>query len=187
MVQSIPGSIPVPWLEKKDKPGYSRHRQMEPEVRNIIARVHDLFKGRTVTLSVAESCTGGLISHYLTVLPGASAFFTLGIVSYSEQVKKDILGISAETIQRHGVVSEEVAREMAERVRLLSKSDYAVSSTGNIGPGVLEGKSMGLVYVAASKEGRTVSLKVLLQGKRETNKEDAALAALRLLIKLVEE
>ncbi len=159
---------------------------MEQEAFESINRVHEIFKNRGLTLSVAESCTGGLISHYLTTLPGASAFFFAGIVSYTEEAKKSILGISDETVSNHGVVSEETAREMAEKVRMLAKTDYSISTTGNLGPDVLEGKEKGLVYLAASKEGMIISRDLKLRGDRNDNKEEASISALRLLIELVE-
>jgi len=159
---------------------------MKPEIFEAIKKVHELFKKKGLTLSVAESCTGGLISHYLTTLPGASSFFAGGVISYSEDIKKNILGISSEIISRYGVISEETAREMAERVCSLTKTDCSLSITGNLGPDVLEGKEQGLIYVAASKKGKIVSQKLRLKGDREANKEEASLSALRLLIEMVE-
>ena len=159
---------------------------MKQELLKAIKKVHKIFKKKGLTLSVAESCTGGLISHYITTLSGASAFFVAGIVSYSEDAKKTLLGVSSKTIQHYGVVSEETAREMAEKVRLLTKTDYSISTTGNLGPDVLEGKKQWLVYIAASKDGKTISKKLQLKGDREANKEEASLSALRFLVKLVE-
>lgn len=155
---------------------------MRPEIEETVKKVHELFRNRGLTLSVAESCTGGLVSHYVTNLPGASGFFISGIVAYSAEIKKDILGVSPETLNRYGVVSAETAREMAEKTRLLTGTDCAVSTTGNLGPGVLEGKEKGIVYIAAGREGKTVSKELRLKGNREGNKEEAALAALKLLI-----
>lgn len=167
---------------------------MKLEILEVIEKVHNIFKKKRLTLSVAESCTGGLISHYLTTLPGASTFFVAGIISYSEDVKKSILGISPDIIQRFGVVSEETAREMAKKVRLLTKTDCSLSTTGILGPDVpvcrtgrLEGKEQGLIYLAASKEGKTLTQELRLKGNRETNKEEASLSALKLLIELVEQ
>jgi len=159
---------------------------MKKEGLEVIKKVHEIFKDRGLALSVAESCTGGLISHYLTTLPGASTFFKAGVVAYSGETKKRMLGVSHETIQKHGVVSKETAQEMAEKVRLLIKTDYSISTTGNLGPDTLEGKEQGLIYIAASKEGKTVSQKLQLTGDRETNKDEASLSALRLLIEFVE-
>ena len=160
---------------------------MDRKILEVIYNVHELFKKKGLTLSVAESCTGGLISHLLTILPGASTFFEAGVVAYSIEFKKTILGVSSETISRYGVVSEETAREMAEKIRALARTDFALSTTGNLGPEVLEGKEKGLVYIAVSKEGQAFSKKLRLEGGREENKEDASLAALRFLIEIVEE
>ena len=159
---------------------------MDKESLEAVQKVHELFKQEGLTLSVAESCTGGLISHLLTILPGASTFFNGGVVTYSIDFKERFLGISSEIISSHGVVSEETAREMAERIRIIAKTDYSLSTTGNLGPDVLEGKEKGLVYIAVSKKGKTFSREMRLRGSREKNKEDAALEALRFLIEIVE-
>ncbi|HBH62128.1 MAG TPA: CinA family protein [Nitrospiraceae bacterium] len=160
---------------------------MEPVTSDIIKRVHMLFKNRALTLSVAESCTGGLICHYLTSVPGASSFFRAGIISYSEDIKKNIIGVTSETIERFGVISDETAREMAEKTRHISNTDCSLSTTGNIGPDVLEGKEKGLVYIAASTKERTISRELKLKGDREKNKAEAAREALRLLIEIMKE
>ena len=159
---------------------------MDGEVLEVVQKVHKFFRKKGLTLSVAESCTGGLISHYITTLPGASIFFKAGVISYSIESKKIILGVSPETISRHGVVSKEAAVEMAEKVRSLTRTDYSVSTTGNLGPDVLEGKEKGLIYIAVNKKGKTISRVLRLKGNREENKEEAALSALELLIEVVE-
>jgi PncC family amidohydrolase len=89
---------------------------MNQETKDIVKKVHELFRGREYTLSTAESCTGGLISHYITTLPGASNFFKGAVVSYSEEMKRDILGVSPEILHKYGVVSRETAQEMAEKI-----------------------------------------------------------------------
>jgi len=157
------------------------------KILEVVQRVHEFFITRDLTLSLAESCTGGLISHYLTALPGASAFFRAGVVSYSAEMKINILGVSSDIIASYGVVSEQTAKEMAEKVRVLTGTDFSVSTTGNLGPDVLEGKEKGLVYIAVSKEGNTFSKDLHLKGNREENKEEAALAALKFLIEIAEE
>ena len=157
---------------------------MNKKTLKIIRRVHELFNKKSLTCSVAESCTGGLISHYITVLPGASTFFEAGVVSYSAEMKKEILGVSSAIISKYGTVSEETAREMAEKIRILTKTDFSVSTTGNLGPDVLEGKENGLVYIAVSKEGMTFSRELRLTGNREEYKEEAALEALRFLVEI---
>lgn len=157
---------------------------MNKEILKVICKVHELFRKRRLKLSVAESCTGGLISHYLTTVPGASTFFEGGVVSYSIEFKKGILGASSEIISRYGVASEETAREMADRIRALTGTDFSLSTTGNLGPEVLEDKEKGLVYVAVSKKGKTFSKELRLRGNREENKEEAAMEALKLLIEI---
>lgn len=148
----------------------------------IIREVHQLFIEKGVRLSVAESCTGGLMSHYLTRLSGSSKFFDSGVVTYSISSKENILGVSSETIASYGVVSGETAKEMAEKMRLLSGTDYALSTTGNLGPDVLEGKERGLIYIGISTEGKTIVKELRLTGDRTENKEEAAFLALRFLL-----
>ena len=154
---------------------------MNGEALNIIQEIHQLFTEKGLKLSVAESCTGGLISHYLTWLPGSSRFFEAGAVAYSILSKEKLLGISPETIVSYGVVSRETAEEMAEKMRLITGTDYGLSTTGNLGPDLLEGKERGLVYIGISKEGKTIVKELRLKGARTQNKEAAALSALRLI------
>ncbi|MEW6601756.1 MAG: CinA family protein [Nitrospirota bacterium] len=157
------------------------------EATDIVKKVHELFKNGQLTLSVAESCTGGLVCHMMTDEPGASAFFKAGIVAYADDIKKGILGVSPETIDRFGVVSRETACEMAEKVRRISNTDYSLSTTGNLGPDVLEGKARGLVYISAGREGRTISRELRLKGDRAANKKEAAVSAMGLLIEIMRE
>jgi PncC family amidohydrolase len=159
---------------------------MDNRISGIIQKVHELFKGRGLTLSVAESCTGGLISHYITTLPGASIFFKAGLVVYSAEMKKKVLGVSSAIIDKHGVVSQPTAEEMAEKLRVAAGTDYSIATTGNLGPDVLEGKEKGLVFLAVSGKGQTFSQELHLTGNRTANKEEAALSALRFLIEIVE-
>jgi PncC family amidohydrolase len=96
--------------------------------------------------------------------------------------KKKILRVSPAIISKYGVVSDKTAKEMAEKLRVMTKTDYSLSTTGNLGPEVLEGKEKGLIYIAVSRKGETF-LKVLrLKGSREKNKEVAALEALKYLL-----
>ena len=160
---------------------------MNNDIKQLLEKVHTLFKSSRLSLAVAESCTGGLISHYITSLPGASIFFRAGIVSYSEEAKKNILKVSTSVLNSYGMVSKETAKEMAEQVRIISESDYSLATTGNLGPDVLEGKDKGLIYIAVSNKGTTVTKQINLNGRREENKSEAARAALSLLIELLEE
>jgi nicotinamide-nucleotide amidase len=152
----------------------------------VIQKIHTFFREKSLTLSVAESCTGGLISHLITTLPGASAFFKGGAVAYSATVKEKMLGISPETIDRYGVVSEQVVREMAKNIRRLTGTDFSLSTSGNLGPDVLEGKEKGLVYIAVSREGEVFSKELRLKGNREENNEEASRLALEFLVEIAE-
>jgi len=155
---------------------------MNEEVHNIIRSVHKLFSDRGLTLALAESCTGGLLSHYMTLLPGSSAFFRAGLVTYSNASKLSLLGLAPDTLERYGVISEAVAREMAEKVRALLKTDYALATTGNLGPEVLEGKKRGLIYIAVNTGGKTIVKELLLTGDRAANKEKASYFAMQFLL-----
>jgi PncC family amidohydrolase len=159
---------------------------MNNEMSAVIKKIHTLFRERNLRLSVAESCTGGFISHLITTLPGASAFFEAGVVAYSAAVKEMILGVSSESIARHGVVSEQVVREMAKNIRRLTRTDFSLSTSGNLGPDVLEGKEKGLVYIAVCREGEVFSKELRLKGNREENKEEASRLAMEFLMEIVE-
>jgi len=155
---------------------------MERDLRETAEKVHSVFKRNRYTLSVAESCTGGFISHLITTLPGASDFFKAGVVSYSTSAKRSILGVPQSGIQKYGVVSAETAREMAEKMRELAKTDFSISTTGNLGPDVLEGKDMGLVFTAVSGKEETRVKELRLKGTRWAIKKAASLLSLQFLI-----
>lgn len=117
-----------------------------------------LFSENKVSLSVAESCTGGSIASRVTAIPGASDVLKGGLVAYSEEVKINVLGVSEEVIRKHSVVSKEVALEMALKCREKFKTDYAIATTGNAGPTKDKtDKSVGTVFIAiAGPAGHTV-------------------------------
>lgn len=105
-----------------------------------------------VTVATAESCTGGKIAQTLTSVPGASKYFKGSVVCYSKEVKINVLGVSAQTIERHSVVSEAVAREMANNVRKLLKTDFGIAVTGNAGPTKDDTpEDLGVVFIAIAK------------------------------------
>ena len=158
---------------------------MDKELERVAREVHEVFQRRGLTLSVAESCTGGLISHALTSPPGASSFFIAGAVTYAAAMKEKLIGVSSSTLAGYGVVSEQTAREMSEKIRALSNTDFAVATTGNLGPDVLEGKEKGLVYIAVSRKGETSAKELRLTGNREGNRDNAAREALMLLLEIV--
>ncbi|MBS4059426.1 MAG: CinA family protein, partial [Bacteroidetes bacterium] len=152
---------------------------MQNKLDEIIHKTHNFFAMSHLTLSVAESCTGGLICSFLTDIEGASSFFKGGIICYWTESKIDVLGVSPETITSYGAVSSETAVEMAEKIRQLFGTDYGVAITGNLGPTTIEGKEKGLVYIAASRKGQTDFLQLNLTGNRMDNKIAAALSALK--------
>lgn len=111
----------------------------------------EILKAHHKTLGAAESCTGGEISHLITTVPGSSEYYLGSVTSYAIPVKEKVLGVPAEIIERHGVVSSEVAAAMADGVRKLLGSDYAVSTTGLAGPGGGDGVNPdGTVWVGVS-------------------------------------
>ena len=121
--------------------------------------VHRLLIDRTQTLAVAESCTGGSIAARFTAMPGASAYFLCGVVSYSNASKQTVLGVDPDTLTRYGAVSEQVARQMAEGARRISGADYAVATTGIAGPtGGSAEKPVGTVWIAVATPRQTVAL-----------------------------
>jgi nicotinamide-nucleotide amidase len=138
---------------------------------------------RSQTLATAESCTGGLIADRITNVPGASEVFLAGYVTYANAAKIDILNIQRELIDKHGAVSEQVARAMAEGVRARAGSTFALSTTGIAGPvGGSTEKPVGTVYVGLASEGlATVVRKFFFPTDRHTFKQLAAQSALDLL------
>ena len=121
--------------------------------------VHDLLTQHHKTLAVAESCTGGAIASRFTAIPGASQYFLCSVTAYSNEAKSNILGVDPAVIERYGAVSEEVARQMAEGVRRIGGSDYAVATTGIAGPsGGSAEKPVGTVWMAVAGPQRTTTL-----------------------------
>ena len=122
-------------------------------------QVHNLLLESGKTLAVAESCTGGSISAKFTAMAGASAYFLCGVTAYANEAKCNLLGVDATLIERHGAVSEEVARAMAEGVRRVSGADFAAATTGIAGPtGGSEQKPVGTVWFAVASERGTVAM-----------------------------
>jgi nicotinamide-nucleotide amidase len=138
---------------------------------------------RKETIAVAESCTGGWLANRITNVPGASAVFLAGYVTYSNEAKIDCLGLASDLIEKHGAVSEPVARAMAEGARNRARSAYALATTGIAGPaGGSAEKPVGTVYVAlASADSETIVRKFFFPSDRETFKQMTAQAAFELL------
>ena len=135
------------------------------------------------TLAIAESCTGGLIADRLTNVPGASAFFMLGVIAYDYAAKTKILGVPTILLKKHGAVSAQVASHMSQGVRKLLKTDYSLSVTGIAGPGgATKNKPVGLVFIAVSTKQETIVKKCLFKGSRLAIKSATAQTALKMLL-----
>jgi nicotinamide-nucleotide amidase len=141
-----------------------------------------ILKERGLTLAVAESCTGGLISNMLTNVSGSSAYFERGIVSYSNIAKVEILKVNEDMIVENGAVSIEVVRQMAEGVKAISGTDLGLATTGIMGPtGATADKPVGLVYIGICDEKVCTAKEFQFGDNRLLNKQRAAQAALELL------
>lgn len=148
----------------------------------------DFMKQRNLTLTLAESCTGGYLSHLFTQVPGASAVYLGGTVSYANELKQQILGVSEETLRVHGAVSEQTAIEMAQGAQKNLGSDYAVSVTGIAGPGGgTPDKPVGTVWMAAASASKTVTRLYQFGNRRAQNIERSATSAMLLLLNLLKE
>jgi PncC family amidohydrolase len=139
------------------------------------------------TVSVAESCTGGLVAHAITLVPGASGYFQGGVVSYSDEVKRAVLGVPADVLDSHGAVSAQVASAMAVGVRARLGSTLGAGVTGVAGPdGGSAEKPVGLVYVAVVDDAGTDVRRYRWPGDRAANIEESARAVLELMLERAE-
>ena len=141
-----------------------------------------LLKNARKTLALAESCSGGYISHLVTTVPGSSSYFQGSVVPYHNQFKKSILGVQSKTLETFGAVSEETVKEMAKGVRKLFNADFGLSSSGVAGPdGGTEEKPVGTVWIACAGEGFVETRKLQLTQDRMLNIQLTGVAVLNLL------
>jgi len=146
-------------------------------------RVGEALRRKNLTVSAAESCTGGRIGDKITNVPGSSDYFRGSAVTYSNESKVALLGVDKATLERFGAVSEQVAKEMALGCIGLFGSDVSVSTTGIAGPsGGSAEKPVGLVWFALTDGDRITTEKAVFPGDRESIKEAAALFALEMII-----
>jgi len=138
--------------------------------------------GRGMTLATAESLTGGHLAELVSAPPGASETYVGGVVSYATRVKVTVLGVGEGTVEEHGVVSEQCAREMAEGVRTLLGSDWGVSTTGVAGPTTQEGKPVGTVFLAVAGPAGTTAQERHFEGDRAAIRAQASVTAVRLVL-----
>ena len=192
-----PGEVMLRLTAKGESPQDCQER-MAPLFRDVRSRLGDCLYGvdvssleevvitrlrqKGLTLSAAESCTGGLIAKRLTDVAGASAAFLGGVVSYTNAVKAGVLGVPRDLLEQYGAVSEPVARAMAEGVRRLTGSDLSVSVTGLAGPdGDDRGNPVGTVYVGLSWQGGSLVRRLALGGDRSRIRLLAASSALDMI------
>jgi len=146
-------------------------------------RVGQLLNEHHLTLGCAESCTGGLVGHRLTNIPGSSAYFLGSVVAYAYDAKERLLGVNHNTLYDHGAVSELTALEMARGARRALGSDLAVSVTGIAGPGGgMPGKPVGLTWIALSARDHEEARSFVWEGDRAENKAYSAEAALEMVV-----
>ena len=148
---------------------------------NLETALGELLLQRGKTVSCAESCTGGEIAHMFTTVAGSSAYFLGSVTSYAVSVKEKVLGVAPEIIEKHGVVSSEVAAAMAEGVKKLTGSDYAVATTGLSGPSGDGINPVGTVWIGVTGPHGTITQKYCYHNDRKRNIERFAASALNLL------
>jgi nicotinamide-nucleotide amidase len=154
-------------------------------MQDIAKQIHKLLLQKRMTIAVAESCTGGLLSSILTRYSGSSAYFLSGAVVYSNKAKRDLLHIPAKLIDSHGAVSRQVAIAMAANVRKLARADIGIGITGIAGPtGGTTAKPIGTVYIAVATSKRILCKRHNFRGSRSSIQKQAALVALGTLPKV---
>jgi nicotinamide-nucleotide amidase len=158
---------------------------MDLNMQQVVAK---FLKERKQTVGTAESCTGGYVAHLLTIDPGASSNFKGSVVAYDNQVKKDILGVSDQSLESVGAVSEEVVKQMARGVLKNLKTDYALATSGIMGPdGGSEKKPIGTVWIAVGNADKIEAKEFHFRFDRSRNIEQTAITALNLLRKFIVE
>jgi PncC family amidohydrolase len=145
------------------------------------------LQSRNWTLAIGESCTGGLLSHRITNVPGSSEYFLGGVVAYAYEAKERLLGVRHNTLYRHGAVSRETALGMARGARRALGADIGMSITGIAGPGGgMPDKPVGLTWVAVSTREGDWAEQHMWKGDRSSNKEQSVDAALSMLLRVME-
>ena len=157
----------------------------DPEIFALARQVGERLRRSGHSLAVAESCTGGLLGSALTDVPGSSAYFLGGVISYADRVKVDQLGVPEATLRRYGAVSEQAAAAMASGVRQLLRADVGVSITGVAGPDAEGSKPAGLTFIGIAAEAVTTH-RFQWTGDRWDNRRRSVIAALELLVRAPE-
>ena len=153
----------------------------------LAEEVGKLLRSKGLTISVAESCTGGRLGDVLTDVPGSSDYFLGGVISYSNDAKVGLLGVNSRTLKAKGAVSEEVAIQMASGARKRLGADIGIGITGVAGPsGGTPTKPVGLVYVAVSSRGSSECSRNVFRGSRSSIKDQSVRKALEMLVESLE-
>lgn len=157
------------------------------EKESLEMMVGKLLKDKKKTVSTAESCTGGFISHLLTKVPGSSEYYIGSVISYAYEIKETELGVPHDIILKHGAVSQPVVEQMAKAIREKYKTDFSISASGIAGPGGgTDDKPVGTVWVAVATPTKVISEKFLFGTNRERNIQKTANVALNMLKKELE-
>ena len=147
----------------------------------------DLCRKLHLTIGTCESCTGGLFASMLSEVSGASAVFVGGVVTYATRIKTEVVHVDEALIQRFGVVSEEVAIDMAQKAQKLLNCDIAVSFTGNAGPGICDDKPVGCIYAAVMIQDICYSFPLQLSGERNEIRKEACVILSEKIIDILSE
>ena len=182
-IMGLPAGPLVDWgIVPLRPPEGKRTASAGSRIANAAAHLVDLLKAGSLTCATAESCTGGGVGYAITAVPGSSAVFSGGVVSYANEVKRDVLGVPQSTLDTVGAVSPETAAKMAEGARRLMKTDLAVSLTGIAGPGGGSAeKPVGLVWFGLATARGVRTEKAIFAGERAAVREAAILHALGML------
>lgn len=160
---------------------------MDHDLLSLSSAVGKALAAQQLTISTAESCTGGLLSHVLTGISGSSDYFVGGVVSYSNAIKEKALGVETNTLVSYGAVSEQTAREMADGVRKRFGADIGLSTTGVAGPtGGTPSKPVGLVWMGISTPGETMAFACHFKGDRLAIMHSTVVEILTQLLSMLE-
>ena len=156
-------------------------------MKKISQKIVKLLSKKKLKISLAESCTGGLLSSSITSISGSSKIFTLGLVTYSNQAKINILKVSKRVIIKHGAVSYETCLSMVKNLNKISKTNISISITGVAGPkGGTKQKPIGLVYIGIKKGNKTLIKKFLFKTKKRNLIQKAAvIQAYKMILKII--
>ena len=160
---------------------------MDAELYEVSGKVGDALKAKALVMAAAESCTGGWIGQAVTMVPGSSKWFDRGFVTYTNEAKQDMLGVSAETLKEFGAVSEQAVREMAAGSLARSRAHIAVAVSGVAGPGGgSPDKPVGTVWLAwAEKGGKLTAKSIRFHGDRDRVRRQTVMAALEGLVAML--